>query len=932
MKRNILRKKESGRSVYLLYTLCFFALSAMIVALYSAAGKSFVWWDDGMYQHVNSLAYYGKYLREVFSGFFRGDFELPMFDLSIGYGSDIMTTLNYYVFGDPFAFFSVFVPERFTEVLYNVLIFVRLYLCGFVFCVFIRHRGRRSVPAVLCGSLIYAFCGYMLFAGVRHPYFLNPCVFFPLVLMGIDLIFEKRSPLPFIISTAVCAVFNIYFFYMICIGMFIYAVAVYFSFFEKRRFSDLMKWFGKFVLFFAVAVLLAGTVVLPSAYALLSASRTSSEVSVPLFYSLPYYEKFLSSFLCPVGAGSWTRLALTGVSVISVALLFTRKKRKTAHKAVFCVLTLFLLLPFFGHVLNGFSYVSNRWEWMYCLLVAYIVSTGMEDMEKFSPRARLAAGIAGLVFAVLCAFTVSATGYVEMIALSVLCVTSFAFLAFRENARAVRVALCACTVFGVAVNVFLMYYGKGVDPHAALGLDYASEFHDKGAVSETLFSPGTPEAVISSLPDADTVRYDLYPGGRYNVAMQRGVNSTAFYYSVSNPFVTEYFDALYLNVPMEQKYSDSDGRLALDMLAGCRYFVASDNAGVPYGYTTPVASSVSGGVEYNIYENPDCPGLVYAFDIQFSRTVFDTLSPLQKQQAMLCSAVTDTSENETAPEFFESVKPYTVECGEGVEYDGKSFTVTKKNAEITLFFDGDALSETYICFDSVGFAPFERSDLFTDGEWASMTEKQRRKARSMYNIETTTSKLYVNISSGDVKKTMTCFNPSYSYYKGDDDFAVNLGTSAKGKTSVTLSFETCGKYRFDDLTVSCLSSERVSALASRLKDTVSDVKTFKNGIGCKTSFDREKTVVFAVPFSSGWTAYIDGEKTDAFNANVMYTGVTVGAGEHTVTLRYKTPFLDLGAVCSAIGVIALIFCAIASKRGTKRRNLLPRGGKNRTDD
>ena len=95
MKRNILRKKESGRSVYLLYTLCFFALSAMIVALYSAAGKSFVWWDDGMYQHVNSLAYYGKYLREVFSGFFRGDFELPMFDLSIGYGSDIMTTLNY---------------------------------------------------------------------------------------------------------------------------------------------------------------------------------------------------------------------------------------------------------------------------------------------------------------------------------------------------------------------------------------------------------------------------------------------------------------------------------------------------------------------------------------------------------------------------------------------------------------------------------------------------------------------------------------------------------------------------------------------------------------------------------------------------------------------------------------------------------------------
>ena len=155
MKRNILRKKESGRSVYLLYTRCFFALSAMIVALYSAAGKSFVWWDDGMYQHVNSLAYYGKYLREVFSGFFRGDFELPMFDLSIGYGSDIMTTLNYYVFGDPFAFFSVFVPERFTEVLYNVLIFVRLYLSP--------RQTQRSRRALRESDLrflrIYAFRG-----------------------------------------------------------------------------------------------------------------------------------------------------------------------------------------------------------------------------------------------------------------------------------------------------------------------------------------------------------------------------------------------------------------------------------------------------------------------------------------------------------------------------------------------------------------------------------------------------------------------------------------------------------------------------------------------------------------------------------------------------------------------------------------------------
>ena len=41
-------KKEKGRSVYAAYTLCFFAFSALIIAIYAAAGKSFVWWDDGI--------------------------------------------------------------------------------------------------------------------------------------------------------------------------------------------------------------------------------------------------------------------------------------------------------------------------------------------------------------------------------------------------------------------------------------------------------------------------------------------------------------------------------------------------------------------------------------------------------------------------------------------------------------------------------------------------------------------------------------------------------------------------------------------------------------------------------------------------------------------------------------------------------------------
>ena len=67
-----------------------------------------------MPQHLNSLAYYGEYLRNILhSVFVEHKFEIPMWDMHIGYGSDILTTLHYYVIGDPLTLLSVFVsPEK----------------------------------------------------------------------------------------------------------------------------------------------------------------------------------------------------------------------------------------------------------------------------------------------------------------------------------------------------------------------------------------------------------------------------------------------------------------------------------------------------------------------------------------------------------------------------------------------------------------------------------------------------------------------------------------------------------------------------------------------------------------------------------------------------------------------------------------------------
>lgn len=108
-KEKHMRKKKN---FYLLYTVVFAAMSLFIFSYFSLNGKSLVWSHDGVPQHVNSLAYYGRYLREVLKTIFVDhSFRLPMWDMHIGYGSDILTTLHYYVIGDPLTLLSVFVPE-----------------------------------------------------------------------------------------------------------------------------------------------------------------------------------------------------------------------------------------------------------------------------------------------------------------------------------------------------------------------------------------------------------------------------------------------------------------------------------------------------------------------------------------------------------------------------------------------------------------------------------------------------------------------------------------------------------------------------------------------------------------------------------------------------------------------------------------------------
>lgn len=53
------------------------------------------------------------------------------------------------------------------------------------------HKNPKQ--ATFMGTLIYIFAGWTIYAAMKHPYFSNPMIYLPLVLMGIDKIYKRRS-------------------------------------------------------------------------------------------------------------------------------------------------------------------------------------------------------------------------------------------------------------------------------------------------------------------------------------------------------------------------------------------------------------------------------------------------------------------------------------------------------------------------------------------------------------------------------------------------------------------------------------------------------------------------------------------------------------------------------------------------------------------
>ena len=883
--------KEQRKYCYGVYTLMFLLMCIVAFLPFFTEGKSFVWGagvEDGLSQHFSALAYYGEALREFFRNLLAGHPKLVMWDMSLGYGADILSTLNYYAIGDPLNLLYGFVSPKNTETMYDFMILLRMYLAGITFIIYARKMKKRSYGTVI-GALVYVFSGFCFRLGLRHPFFINPMIYFPLLCLGIEKIYQRERPYVFIFAVCVSAMSNYYFLYMLTIFAVIYAWIRFYKYTEENKMKNFFLTILKFGMYYTLGIAMAAVILLPSVIGFLGNGRYGKGVDWKslIVYPGKYYLLFIENFIGYGNMGSNTNAGyLPIVGIVVLFTLFSQRMKHKKYRVAFIASIIALILPIFGYAFNGFSYANNRWAFALSFIVALLTAEMYPRLFVMSKRQQIGIGAGIIIYTVFC-IIVNASGEeilknkgimaaCGLIAVFYILLLIFQRLGYDTQKRIVRVSMAILLLISVGVHGYYRFDPKGYA--------YTQEFMDQGQAYRTLKEDNI--RMLSKVNDPSVYRVHA-EGYRYkNYGLINHLNTISGYYSITAKCVTDTIKGYdTLGMQYADKYKGVDQRLGLLSLAGVKYITVAHNSqvakdvsskgDVPYGVEK---QSKKGNI--TLYKNKYALPFAYAYDSYMTEQQYEQLNGIGKEQAMLAQIVLNQhpadkeiqhNEQRNNPDIQTISLPETrISSPKG-----------KKYADITVPVEKD--KETYLYFKNLVYHGKKNGD-----DNFILTGRKGTKG--------------ILVTQNDVQQKIhiqSTFNP---YYFGRKDYIVKINhQTSKAKEKVRLNFLSPGEYEFDDISLITVPKKDVLVrLKERKENSMKQIQYEGNHFRGVYHAKKDQILCVTIPYSKGWKATVNGNRTKIYKANGMFMGIIMKKGTQSVKLYYETPGLKIGA-CISLG-------------------------------
>lgn len=894
------RLLHDKRVYYITYSLLWLAGAAFIYCIYRQNGRNMLFFMDGIYQHFPAFSIVCDIVESLFHGKWDLSGILP-FHYSIGQGVDLFTTLNSYDFADPVSWLCAAFLFLSRTGRYTAMVFMKLWLTGIAFSVFCFVTGRKNNLAVLCGALAYTFSGNVIYMFARHPNYSNWAYFLPLLLGGYELYRTSRKKRLLIFSVFFNLLVSFYTFYINTILLVVYVVVRSIAAFTKERtaavlarelFTDL-KAAGVCL----IGALLCAFSLLPTIYAYLQNPRVgglNGYTDSMLHYGEQYYRDLFVSFFAPnVQLNFTTVLGLFSVilpAVICFYLNFTddRSGSRRALKLYGILLLIMMRIPMIGRIMNGMGYASNRWIYAVSFVAAVMLADSFERLAESPLRKRAVIVLIGAAYVFACRATeVSFEDRYKNLCMVSLIVALALYLLCGFAKKALTAALLtALTVSCIFFQSYCLF-----SPEVG---SYISKFEkDKNHA----YNDSDSSQSLSGLSTQDDFFRVESKDHTVNVDSMNKVHGTGAWWSLYPKSMFEYMSAFESNAILQNCYFEGlFTRTALLELASVRYYTAPSHPSSlpPCGY---VRSDKLSDSSCTVYENPLSLPVGYSFRNFIRREEFDRLGAVQKQEAVLEGIVLEEEDcrglDGQVPEISPGCDAYELDYTFGKPVDCKitetAMTADTAGAKVALYATVPENTELYLQIEGIKL-------LFPDAGNIDIVRRNRdagcREARF---------------------GKMTNLTNNWPVQR--DGITYDLGFGAAGRNQIVMVFSKPSEFSYDSIKLWAVPMDSYEARVTELRDH-SLQNSLVNGkeISGTTDFDESRILQFSVPYSIGWTAYIDGQKVKLMNSDILYMAVLVPAGHHEILLRYRTPYLREGAVISLVTLLALAAASVARRR------------------
>ena len=351
-----------------------------------------------VYQNGGIFTYYGDYNCQQIA-FYMHAHELVTsgqigWDWNTDLGVNFIGAYSFYLIFSPFFWMTLPFETSMVPYLMAPLFVIKFMVCAFTAYFYAARFVKDKRFAVIAG-LLYAFSGYSIY-NVFFNHFLDVVAFFPLILIGLEMLITEDKHGPFAAAVALNAVVNYWFF----IGEVVFTVLYFFIRITDKNISHKFRSFLFVALESVIGLCVAAVAVLPSVLAILDNPRTGPDNFINgwnlwLYYSEQRVPAIIASFFFPpdmpskqnmfTGQGAqWASMAgwlpLFGMSGV---IAYVRCVKNDWLKKMIIACCIFALVP----VLNSLFILFNhsfyaRWYYMFILMLVVATAKALESSSE----------------------------------------------------------------------------------------------------------------------------------------------------------------------------------------------------------------------------------------------------------------------------------------------------------------------------------------------------------------------------------------------------------------------------------------------------------------------------------------------------------------------------------------------------------------------